>query len=206
MIDIGHIVAEIKRPRKESPPSELLERYEARTRSIFDRCGFEVDDEREFAKVIRFVSEYAASMKNHEYSLPKGLLIYGGTGTGKTTAARIISRIIGAPLVDMRSVAEGWIHTESLYWDFDYHRDTAIIIDDLGAEGVVQKFGNRMPVGRMIDQRSMAWERRGIPTIITSNCETLNDIGRWYDGRVQSRVFGMATPVRFAGRDRRMDY
>ena len=45
----------------------------------------------------------------------------------------------------------------------------AVIIDDLGAEGDVKKFGNESPIGAILSTRARFWEMYGTPTIYTTN-------------------------------------
>jgi hypothetical protein len=150
------------------------------------------------------------SLEECRFEKPKGLLIYGQTGTGKTTTARILSSLLDIEIIDVEEVARKYMTSKGNDWLDDYidaHEHKPLIIDDIGSESEMKKFGNSSPIVSILTARARSWEWRGVPTVYTTNIpniETLASEDR-YGSRIASRIQGCCECVFLDGRDCRLD-
>lgn len=138
----------------------------------------------------------------------KGLLFYGGVGTGKTFAAACIANALidqGKPCLvtnfaRLVGTIGGMYDGRQEYID-GLDRFELLVIDDLASERDTEYMGEI--VHNVIDARY----RSGKPLIVTTNL-TLAELGNPTDvrrQRVYSRVLEMCFPVEVSGGDRRRE-
>lgn len=138
----------------------------------------------------------------------KGLMLYGGTGAGKSYAAVCIANALldmGYPCLVTNfarlrnEISETWDGRQD-YID-SLNRFSLLVLDDLGAESKSDYMGEI--VHSIIDSRC----RAGLPTIVTTNLTAKQftsqaDISK---SRIYSRLFEMTIPVEVKGADRRRE-
>lgn len=135
----------------------------------------------------------------------KGLLLYGGVGTGKTfTAACIVNALIdkGVPCL-MTNVARTVSAMQSSenrqqYLD-NLNGFDLMVLDDLGAERETEFMQEQ--VMQLIDARY----RSGLPMIVTTNLTAaqIKNPDSVQKERIYSRLMEMCFPVEMNGQDRR---
>ena len=157
-----------------------------------------LEDDHHFKKVYR---EY---LQGKSFKNPKGLLLFGACGTSKTLAARIIAKRFDATMMDTYRIAFQYLKKDGNDWlaDFlDKHCRSLLIIDDVGAEGDIRKFGNESPIGAIISTRARHWEVYGTPTIYTTNFATPEELAALYgkDHRLLDRLTSYQVSVEFTG-------
>ncbi len=151
----------------------------------------------------------------------QGLYLYGGTGTGKTTAVCTLALhfIMQKTLADLRTGARtmqlvAYLNVPDLlttikrgFDDREVERSTSLWLDEIA----------RVPLVVFDDlgsERPTDWSRERLLTLInerydneratffTSNL-TLDELKEPLGARLQSRIAGMTVPVKYDGRDRR---
>lgn len=147
---------------------------------------------------------YEAEIKGKRFRRPKGLLLCGNYGTGKTLAARIIAERFQLPRIDTYEISFQYQKKDGNDWIEKWlysHALKTIVIDDLGAEGDIKKYGNESPMGAILSTRARFWEEHGTPTIYTTNKATLDELVEHYGGdpRLSSRLASYHVPVLFTG-------
>ena len=169
-------------------------------------CTFDKDDgsNERISQVSRKYVEIFAQMQMRG----KGLLIYGGVGTGKTFMSACIANALidrGHPCLvtnfarivnTLQCMYEG----RQRYID-DLNRFDLLVIDDLSSERETSYMGEI--IQSVIDARY----RSGKPLIVTTNLTAQEmkhpeDIRRQ---RIYSRLFEMCIPIEVNGADRRRD-
>ena len=196
-------------------------------RSIFEflkKYQYEIHDENEkvVAIMVDFATKYTFARnqrilkekkdytgkidKSKDYMMPKGLLLFGNCGTGKTLLAKLMSIFTGIKFYEASEIALNYL-CDGDDWYRDFSRaisKEAIVIDDIGAERDVKRYGNESILIEFLSQRTRLWEEFQIPTIITSNFQERNEIAERYGDRIKSRFLGAFQPVKLSGKDRRM--
>ena len=216
----------------DEPPKELVDVCRKNITKFFDATGYTFNGD-EFDKILDFVARYEISLidtrdeyglngatvkifglKGKRFKTPKGLLLHGTCGTGKTTAARIVSKMMGFPMFDVAEINALYLGKNGNEWAEEFMFDNErkpIIIDDLGSERKVSSYGNPSPITDIILRRSISWEQHAVPTIYTTNLGHFSDadgqtvtIEKFYGTRIKSRLFGSCVPVLLNGDDWRL--
>ena len=211
-----------------SEPSEMvIERLKSSFDRLFDGIGYCRDGICQFGTILEFMARYHLATINHQaleafpdtdslkslydqeikgkrFRLPKGLLLAGKCGTGKTLAARIIAERFGFPFIDTYSISFQYQKKDGHDWIERWLKSNsrkAVIIDDLGAEGEIRKYGNESPIGAILATRARFWEEYGIPTIYTTNKTTTQELANYYGGdlRLADRLASYHVGVAFTG-------
>ena len=149
-------------------------------------------------------------------SRPKGFMIFGPTGCGKTTLVRAIKECCKIHL-RKQNFPHGFIFTRArrLIEDFGTYEDflpdlremtrrKAVILDDLGIEKPGNRFGQTWGLESFLEDRYETWEEYGFPTLITTNYQTPKAVLERYGERAMSRLVGMVHFIAYNYRDRRM--
>jgi DNA replication protein DnaC len=185
--------------------------------NLFDKIGYQTAAVPNFDKIIEFAARYEIALHSDKiqdkeingkkYRKPKGLLLFGGCGTGKTLAARILADRFGITFIDTYTIALHYLNTTidgGDNWLENFllsNSQNVLVIDDVGAEGEIRRFGNESPMGAILSTRARFWEMYGTPTIYTSNLGSPTDIAAKYgnDDRLVDRLRSYYVPVEFKG-------
>jgi len=147
--------------------------------------------------------EVAAAMSADRLPGGMGWIIYGGTGSGKTSRARLAARLCGIEICEAAQLADefrerGVVAAARLPggWQMPSCRCglSDLVIDDLGAEPLrVSVYGEmREPLREIIEARLNRWPR--LRTYLTTNL-TPEALERRYGERVASRIAGCCLAV-----------
>lgn len=151
--------------------------------------------------ILNFCQNYA----NHFTKKAQSLIMYGGTGLGKTHLSLAIANVVIERGYDVyygsiQSIMEklerehfGRKNTEESEKDDIINADL-LIIDDLGVEFVTQF--TTAALHDLLNSRML----KGLPTIISTNLE-MEEIYEKYTQRIASRLIGSSLPLAFCGRD-----
>ncbi len=160
-----------------------------------------VSQREHMSTIYNFCRNYA----NHFTKKAQGLVMYGGTGLGKTHLSLAIANIVIERGYDVyygsvQSIMEklekehfGRKTTDESEKDDIINADL-LIIDDLGVEFVTQF--TIAALHDILNSRML----KGLPTIISTNLE-MEEIYEKYTQRIASRLFGSSVPLAFCGRD-----
>ena len=149
----------------------------------------------------------------------KGLLFYGGTGTGKTMLTKIIAKLTPRTVQDpgqlpiqykfdfleSRLLSEkysqlGLQKFNELYKpQFENH----LILDDLGSEIDFKHFGQGGSMDIVLNQRFKQYENFKTYTIITSNVKSIQELTKVYGERLTDRLMSMCHFVELKGNSKR---
>lgn len=183
---------------------KLMEKFDCwgiPKKSISETDSFIVDDE----------NNYAYTMVTKWISNPSslGLYLYGPWGTGKTMLGRKI--ILESSIEDKLIIKEAEIYEWLTPKTNDFHRQEEIeenlehfkhvsllVIDDLGGS----KYSD-WKTEKMFEILSERIDCE-LPTFFTSNYNPIQ-LRERMDGKIVSRVFGLANPCEIGGQDHRPD-
>ena len=141
-------------------------------------------------------------------SVPKGLFLYGPISTGKTTTARFIAAFFEAEILAVETIATNYLASDGEDWLRDFlegNKKRLIVIDDIGNEDEMRKFGNDSPIKRILSARSQSYEWYGVPTVYTSNFLNWEELRKTYGDRIHSRMEGNNRGVFADGPDWRLE-
>jgi DNA replication protein DnaC len=211
--------------RPEEPSEKAITLYSAHYAKMFYTIGYQHDGIKHFDRILDFMARYhlatglklhsaeaealwESELKDKTFPMPNGLMLRGSPGTGKTFAARIIAERFSLPLWDTYSIGLEYLKKDGDDWleKFVYgNTRTAIVIDDIGAEGALKKYGNESPMGMIFTMRAKYWEKYGTPTIYTTNFTTPQQIADFYgnDTRLLDRLTAYQVGVEFTGASKR---
>jgi DNA replication protein DnaC len=186
-----------------------LERCREHYRARLNAYGFRADpDQHAFETVAR----WCARRWRKETTL--GLVLHGGNGNGKTTAARAIQQLFAIKFIAARDLPD-WYANPDVPWleramPVPYtgiYSNLDLIIDDVGAERTTHHFGNVLNVAaELIDRRYDAWRANASTlTIITTNLSPV-DFEKRYGKRTASRCAEMCALVAFKAPDHRRQH
>ena len=232
MRSLEHFIKAFPHAQKtDEPPEELVASMLKNAIRYFDHAKY--DTRTLDQRILDFIVRYELSqidtrdefgingatvklfdLKGKRFNAPKGLLIHGPCGTGKTTTARIISEMFGMTMLDVSEVCTLYLGKDGDAWLEDFLFDNErkpIVIDDIGSERKISKFGNGSPLTDIILRRSISWEQYAVPTIYTTNLGHFADaedkvvtIEKFYGTRIKSRLFGSCVVIQMNGHDWRL--
>ena len=225
---LSKIVERLKLTGKYSEiPQQAVDFVKAHCENAFSKIGYRFENIQNYAAIPEFMARYELAnvnaeqvetlsddqpykkvyeehLKGKRFQNPKGLLLFGACGTGKTLAARIIANRFNATLIDTYRIAFAYLRKDGNDWVADFletHSRSLLIIDDVGAEGDIRKFGNESPIGAIISTRARHWELYGTPTIYTTNFADPEELAALYgkDKRLLDRLSSYQVGVKFTG-------
>jgi DNA replication protein DnaC len=193
---------------------------------MFDAIGYKREGIEHFDRILDFMAKYhlasgqmlnsaeavamyESELKDKKFTMPKGLILRGAPGTGKTLAARVIATRFGLPMWETHQIRLRYLKAEGDDWLYDFiynNKKCVIVIDDLGAEGELKKYGNESPMGLVFTMRAKFWESYGTSTIYTTNfLKTKEMIETCYNTNVRllDRLTAYQEPVEFTGASKR---
>ncbi|GHT22375.1 hypothetical protein FACS189419_04830 [Planctomycetales bacterium] len=139
----------------------------------------------------------------------RGLYISGSTGTGKTTSIKLLAaRTKSTPdyfYFSVPQIAEEYgADGEEFYTEFRKENNKrTVILDDLGAEREIRRFGNTSIIPDLLTWRYDCFKRNGIPTIVISNLLP-SELKERYGERNASRFAEMMQLMPITGKDKRI--
>jgi DNA replication protein DnaC len=143
------------------------------------------------------------SIKNKNFKLPKGIMFFGNCGTGKTRIAMILAVSLKIEFFEASEIASHYLaYGDEWYQNFvNRNRKKTIVIDDVGIERDVKRFGNNSIIKEFLASRAMSWEWYNVPTIATTNFAEPNEIADRYGKHIESRFFGAFNHIALTGSD-----
>lgn len=183
------------------------------------------ENEPEIKKIVAyFFGDPDFEQMGDNYSLNKGLFIFGNTGSGKSVIMKIMASdhfklirkrsVVSVLAVQNDFVDSGYAglrkYTEGSF--YDYHptqfdtekRPVEYCFDDIGSEELNSKhYGNNINVMELIlIKRYNFFQDHGMITHLTSNL-FLEQIEKFYGSRIESRFSELFNIICMAGKDRR---
>lgn len=219
---IGLSVDRLKKSVTSNVPKEEIEAKALKVGDAIKKMGFDDRSPKNHKIVAKYIARLILG------AAPRGLLICGDTGTGKTLAmslineqlkrrrrqAGVISAQFFANEVSERGSgpvtttyvhdlqAEAWVNG---CWDMKTFVPVDLIVDDLGAETTSMHYGvSTESMVELIAARYDHWLSTGARTHFTTNL-SMARIAERYGKRVESRLWEMCYVVSFDGEDRRRE-
>lgn len=164
-------------------------------------------------QLCKYFSQDKAFETVHNGDLNKGLFIYGGHGTGKTSSLLIIQQIskkyvlknLWFPIIETSEVVMKFNTEKNKDFVIKYYSNGNYMLDDLGSESFASNifiYGKEDIFIRILEARYMLFISKGIKTYITSNL-TLPEIKKRYGSRVEDRFIEMFNILKLDGESRR---
>lgn len=190
----------INREREAKAAEELKDRKERcfSAKKYYDCSLSKFDGSETARKLAQLFCDNWQEMLEKGY----GLILYGGTGTGKTWLAaalcnEVMAKGYGAKLISVGEIELRVDAGESLGKIVqDLNRYPLIVLDDYGAERTTSYMHSNLLT--LMDAR----QNSGKATLLTTNL-TLDQLT--VESRLNSRAFENKVPVAVTGRDRRRD-
>ena len=120
---MNELIAKFTNRDVNDPPEKAVRLYATHYSGMFHTIGYKKDGVKHFDKIIDFISRfhiatgielqtdndeltalYESELRDKKFAMPKGLLLYGSPGTGKTFAAQFISERFGLQFLDAHSL------------------------------------------------------------------------------------------------------
>lgn len=192
-------------------PIEPSEEDLTRIAQALIACGYMPFDKDAFTAICKWI-----------VNDPKGLILSGNAGTGKTMLCQVMATDKFLHMTNKYNpwifkkaqdfVAE-WMDSSGImdrgYWYRllkVYESETwkaELVIDDLGQEAMGVCYGMREEVmEHVICERYRNWQEKGVKTIITTNL-SLDDLDKRYGRRITDRISEMCAVVEFKGESNR---
>lgn len=160
-----------------------------------------------FDAICKYFSQDIAFETDYGGDLNKGLYVYGGCGTGKTSSFKIIQNIskeyslkqLWFPIVGTNEVVLKY-NTAGNDKDYviSYYSKGKILFDDLGAETIASNFGSVDIFIRIMEMRYNGFINNSTKTLITSNL-SFEDIKKRYGVRLYDRFYQMFNEFKLTG-------
>lgn len=205
------------RPIVKAKPDQVIDYETARgyvIRIIREMYGDKYTTNDQIKTLLTNMTKYFICDPSCQLDLEKGILLYGGVGTGKTTLFRIFKR-----LADALDIKEGYNRafavekTNHIVLDvrerpnevnISKYFNGNICFDDLGQEASDAKvYGNTVSVmGDILFNRYDRFQNNGILTHATTNLSE-KELADKYGERIHSRAVEMFNWIQFDGKDLR---
>jgi len=134
---------------------------------------------------------------------PRGIMMLGTLGTGKTMAMEIVASMFGTPMLSMVRIGAAWKigGAAAAQAMVDEHDNVDLIVDDIGAETDARSYGDRLSARDIIMQRYERWRQIGVRTHLTANLrpDQLRDEAGGVGARAYDRLCEMCIPVTVTG-------
>ena len=150
----------------------------------------------------------------------KGIVLYGSYGTGKSMLLKRLSameditcrdemkrRVAGIEYISTMKIMQNYM-VDGEKWMRDFfglHRRDFLIIDEIGSERNVKRFGSESSMPDIIEDRYESFKDFGVTTIFATNIPNREELGRVYGERIKSRLVEMCEFVLFKGNDWRTE-
>lgn len=210
MIKADELMNQVKnggssRPARPPIPKELLSRRRHEIAARLKAEGLEINPPDVFKAVCTHVAAKGLAGRVTYQRLPKGFILFGGVGCGKTTLVKRAFFGLGVPFTTAnRVIQEALEYVDSFQADRRNLSQTDVILDDLGAEPQgVKKFGNPIDLAEWLMWRYDVFKRYGTFTYITTNLANGQSISDLYGARIASRIQEMCEVIRYDFPDRR---
>lgn len=134
----------------------------------------------------------------------KGICLSGPFGSGKTAVMKFISAYTRAEIIPVTEMTYSWIHSKekcNIIMDILVSDNSAVILDDFGAESKALAYGNEFPMDMIIDKRFSLYDDSRALTHLTTNIVTEKELNAIYGDRITSRILGMCTFISLTGED-----
>lgn len=176
---------------------------------------FEIDSQN--FKIIKQLISYFTRQQDSELNIKKGICLYGGIGTGKSTIMRELSKFTKDK--DLETQFD-FIYMDDIYTDCDSsgldslnsYKFRSCCFDDIGmrAENNVNNYGTKINAYRELVRRQYTRYSRPIPSLshYTTNIQYQNDdffkdLAKTFGGRELDRFKEMCNFVPLLGNSRR---
>jgi DNA replication protein DnaC len=138
---------------------------------------------------------YHGVIKRKYLGPSRGLALFGGVGTGKTTALQCLSSMLGVPFLAVSALDAVYAHhgDAGIMDCMDRYTSTAVCIDDIGTERA-RHFGTEFPMGDLLARRYDLWQRRRVLTLLSGNLTADERLQR-YGTRIVDRINEMCVTV-----------
>jgi DNA replication protein DnaC len=145
-----------------------------------------------------------------EGNLNKGLLVFGGVGTGKTSSFRILQNVYSltkdknhwVKMVNCQRIVTNFNSSINKDEIINHHSRGKFLFDDLGSEPIASNFGKEDIFKRILELRYDEYISRGTKTFITTNFN-MEEIRERYGVRVYDRFYEMMNIISLEGKSKR---
>ena len=168
---------------------------------LLQNLGGYAEEKEEISKIIHFLKNYNEFTDKGAY-LPKGILLYGAPGTGKTTVAKIIANEANVPLITINEELDYTDLKEVIIKSFDEAKRKApcvLLIDELdellNLDSWDKSDRDNDVLRALLSRIDGNDNTSGVLIVATSNAESINDIDSALirQGRIEKHIY-MALP------------
>jgi len=210
----------------DNPPEKLVEIFnEFFMRNFIQKFRYIVNESNELAvsEVMNFYTAFRlANMDDYNaeiasrlidedcfgnYEPPKGLFLWGNSGSGKTRLFQILAAALKINFYPISDIEHRWLQSNGNEWLFGFMRcfsNKPIIIDDLGAERSSLNYGNESFVRNYLEHRLELFDSNIVPTLFTTNFANIDDFESIYGSRAKSRLLAACKIIKLVQYDWRL--
>jgi len=188
VVTLAALLEEAKKRTSAEPDAVTLADYTSAAAADLKSAGYTDAVPALFGTLADYVARIRLGVE------PRGLLLIGSCGIGKTFGARILSALLGWDFLTSDDVLDEFADDgyQACVSSTDYfgREPRHLIVDELGAEVCpLVHYGTRTNVLLdTINKRYNGWIKLGARTVYTTNL-TIDDLQRKYGGPVVDRLF-----------------